>query len=412
MSPNKNDRPQSVKAFLNELNCDNWDLSNKQENQTSKTKPINKGTKPYTEPIKKKKKHSDDSKKPEKWNVSYWATLVALVISLISLWLVFPNIFFTGLICLAGLAIDFGLCHYMSKWIKKNSGLLFTISFFIFIIICYVVKFFLPVYIVIAEIVLLMIFLLAFVQEKNIIRWCTSAALLGTTCFFGYVWYSQNILHNIYSENNDSNIIEQTEIEDSEITNEVIEKNINGHDYVDLGLPSGLKWATCNMGASNPEDYGNYYAWGETSTKGNYDILNSVTHGKNRAELQSKDVINTYGNLLIKYDAASVNWGSNWRIPTVEDFKELKDNCTWKWTNQEGINGYRVTGQNGCSIFLPAAGFRDENHLYHVGDGTYWSAAISRDNKKACAIYFYEDHCSIDSIYDRFCGRSIRPVID
>ena len=340
MSPNKNDRPQNVKAFLNDLNCNNWESSNKQENQTSKTKPINKGTKNHTEPIKKKKKHSDDSKTSEKWNVSYWATIIALIISLISLWFVFPNIFFIGIICLVGLAIDFGLCHYISKWVKKNSGLLFTISFFVFFIICYVLKFFLPVYIVIAEIVLLMLFLLAFVQGKNITRWCISATLLGITCFFGYVWYSENILD---IESTDSNIIEQNEITNPEIVSEVIERaNINDNDYVDLGLPSGIKWAKSNLG--------------ERTFLGDLNSYDKLIDGDekhlNTDYLRRNHIIDSSFNLTNDFDVVTSQWGTPWRTPTIHELIELFENCKIEYLAVPP-HGFKLTGPSGASIFLP-----------------------------------------------------------
>ena len=421
MSPNKNDRPQSVNAFLNDLNCNNWDSSDKQENHTSKTKPINKGTKPLTEPIKKKKKHSDDSKTLEKWNVSYWATIVTLIISLISLWFVFPNIFFTGIICLVGLVIDFGLCHYISKWIKKNSGLLFTISFFVFFIICYVLKFFLPVYIVIAEIVLLMLFLLAFVQGKNITRWCISAALLGITCFFGYVWYSQNFLQNMYRESNDSNIIEQTEVSNSEDKGSVTEiKNINGHDCVDLGL--SVNWATYNLGAGyfgvSPAVLGDLYAFGDLtpidkeSTNTSIQISEGRIMNKNITWLREHKIVNSNDNLTSQYDVATHEWGDKWRTPTIEEMKELFSKCKREPGKVDGQNGVWFTGPSGATIFLPAQGYRQHKDGKDGDDkiGYYLSSTVVDTNDTQCyGIYFKED------MYHVFClsrnnGYLIRPV--
>ena len=122
---------------------------------------------------------------------------------------------------------------------------------------------------------------------------------------------------------------------------------INGHEYVDLGLPSGIKWATCNIGASEPEEYGDYYAWGETTTKSSYDDYNSKTDGKNFEDISGDQ----------NYDAARANWGKTWRIPTKSEMEELESKCTWTWTSQSGTNGYKVTGPNGNSIFLPTAGY-------------------------------------------------------
>ena len=113
---------------------------------------------------------------------------------------------------------------------------------------------------------------------------------------------------------------------------------------VDLGLPSGLKWATYNVGATTPEDYGNYYAWGETATKSEYTKQNSVTY--------RRQIYDISGNA--QYDAARANWGSTWRMPTKAEIEELLIDCAWTRTTQNGVNGYRVTGPNDNSIFLPA----------------------------------------------------------
>ena len=128
---------------------------------------------------------------------------------------------------------------------------------------------------------------------------------------------------------------------------------INGHEWVDLGL--SVKWATCNVGASKPSDYGNYYAWGETKTKPTYTEENSKTYGKSsyNYDIGGKSSV----------DAARANWGGTWRLPTMAECQELVDKCTWTPTTQGGSNGCRVSGPNGNSIFLPAAGFYRENKL-------------------------------------------------
>ena len=184
---------------------------------------------------------------------------------------------------------------------------------------------------------------------------------------------------------------------------------INGHEYVDLGL--SVKWATCNIGASSPTDYGNYYAWGETRTKSDYMSRNSVTFYLSEAELKSRSIIDTDGNLTSAYDAARVNWGSTWRMPTFEEIKELKEKCIWTWTTQDGRNGYRVTGSNGKSIFLPAAGCRSYTSLCNAGSfGYYWSATCAATiTSEAYSLYFKSD-CYDWSNYLRLCGRVVRPV--
>ena len=181
---------------------------------------------------------------------------------------------------------------------------------------------------------------------------------------------------------------------------EVTDK-INGHEYVDLGLPSGLKWATCNVGAKSPSEYGDYYAWGETTTKTRYTEENSKTYNKKIGEIRGNE----------SYDAARVNWGGTWRMPTKAEFEELLNKCTWKWTSRGGNNGYNVTGPNGNSIFLPAAGYRRGTSFYYAGSyGVYWSSTPLESNTRyAYGLYF--DRGSYDTGWNyRDNGRSVRPV--
>ena len=183
----------------------------------------------------------------------------------------------------------------------------------------------------------------------------------------------------------------------------------NSHEYVDLGL--SVKWATCNVGASKPEDYGNYYAWGETSTKAKYDSGNCPTFGLSIPKLQSQGYIDSEGNLTSQYDAARANWGGSWRMPTKAEMQELKGRCTWEWTTQNGVNGYKVTGPNGNSIFLPAAGGREWS-LYGAGiHGYYWSSTPSSAFNVAYSLYFSSGYHKMDDI-SRSDGRSVRPVLE
>ena len=181
---------------------------------------------------------------------------------------------------------------------------------------------------------------------------------------------------------------------------------LNGHDWVDLGLPSGIRWATCNVGASSPEDYGNYYAWGETSTKSDYNSSTSTTYGKKMSDIGGKDT----------YDVARKQWDGSWRLPTQAEFEELldEDNCTCEWTTQSGVNGYRVTSKiNGESIFLPAAGYRCFTLHYSAGSyGSYWSSTPhGSDTGYACSLGFGRGGHDTDW-YDREYGRSVRPVTE
>ena len=183
---------------------------------------------------------------------------------------------------------------------------------------------------------------------------------------------------------------------------------INGYEYVDLGLPSGLKWATCNVGASSPEEYGDYYAWGEIETKSEYTEDNSKTYRKSMSDIS--------GNAM--YDVACAKWGGSWRLPTKKELEELESKCKWEWVTISGKKGYKVTGPNGKSIFLPAAGYRDGSSLYLAGeDGYYWSSAPrewgsgpiwSRDCD-AYRLYFCSFHRYVN-VLSRYRGQSVRPV--
>ena len=181
------------------------------------------------------------------------------------------------------------------------------------------------------------------------------------------------------------------------------------HEWVDLGLPSGLKWATCNIGASSPEEYGDYFAWGETSPKEEYRPTNSASYGSSDSKWD-----NIGGNP--SYDAAAANWGGDWRLPTEKEFQELIDNCDWEWVTQNGYNGYKVTGPNGNSIFLPAAGWRAGADEYDVGwDGAYWSSTPleSYAHEDAYYLHFhgYKSYHSTGRHY-RNRGHSVRPVLE
>ena len=194
------------------------------------------------------------------------------------------------------------------------------------------------------------------------------------------------------------------------------------HAYVDLGLPSGLLWATCNVGASSPEEYGDYFAWGETTTKSNYDWgTYKWYNGAGIETLTKYNIKNSYGSygtvdnktvLDPEDDAAHAHWGGSWRMPTNEEFQELLNNCTWTSTIQSGVNGYRVTSKmNGNTIFLPAAGFALIT-LYNAGsEGYYWSSSLDT-SYPLCAIYLYFFISGSPSMWggNRCVGQSVRPV--
>ena len=186
---------------------------------------------------------------------------------------------------------------------------------------------------------------------------------------------------------------------------------INGHEYVDLGLPSGLLWATCNVGAISPEEYGDYFAWGETTIKKNYYSSNSLTEGLGISELQHQGYVDDNCNLMPQHDVATAKWGAAWRMPTRAEQQELLNNCTWEWINENGVNGYMVIGPNGNSIFIPAAGYRNGSLLNYVGKyGHYWSSTSSIDNNSSYRFFFYDDHVGVGVNYMRRDGFTVRPV--
>ena len=186
-------------------------------------------------------------------------------------------------------------------------------------------------------------------------------------------------------------------------------------EAVDLGL--SVKWANMNVGADFPEDYGDYFAWGETTTKETYDWSTYKWDNGSGYKLTKYCTDGYYGivdnkTVLDKEDdAAAVNWGGAWRMPTKEEQDELCNNCTWTWTIQNGVNGYKVTGTNGNSIFLPAAGLRSDSSLYYAGsNGGYWSSSLLTDNTGGAYFLFFSSSDVDWYSYYRFSGHSVRPV--
>ena len=192
---------------------------------------------------------------------------------------------------------------------------------------------------------------------------------------------------------------------------------LNGHEWVDLGLPSGLKWATCNVGASQPEEYGDYFAWGEVEPKEYYD-WSTYKWCNGSYDTQTKYCTDSYYGIVdnkttleLSDDAANYNWGGSWRMPTTEEQVELYNNCSWEWTTQNGVYGRKVTGPNGNSIFLPAAGYRYGSSLSYAGGyGYYRSSSLNTSYPYyAYSLYFCSDIVGWGSSY-RDYGFSVRPV--
>ena len=195
----------------------------------------------------------------------------------------------------------------------------------------------------------------------------------------------------------------------------------NCHEYVDLGLPSGTKWAACNVGATEPWEYGGYYAWGDTEEKEDdreedfYKWYSSsgiikYCHNSKHGVVDNKRVLDAAD------DVARVLWGGNWCMPTIEDFEELCNECSWNWTSLNNVDGCEITGPNGNSIFLPNAGRLGEKSLHDIiFRGYYWSKNLSEYSFDAFNLYF---SVGIEggpnkkgvSVHSREDGLTIRPV--
>ena len=194
----------------------------------------------------------------------------------------------------------------------------------------------------------------------------------------------------------------------------------NDHEYVDLGLPSGLLWAICNLGANTPEEYGDYFAWGETQPKDNFNwstyvhcMGSDITLTKycNNSSFGYNGFTDNLTTLLPEDDAATANWGNNWRMPTKTEWRELFTKTTVTWTTQNGVSGYRFTASNGNTLFLPSTGCRYNDHLFYAGSHAYyWSSSLYTDPNDAW--HFYIDSDGVYGIFTevREWGQTVRAV--
>ncbi|MBQ5926152.1 MAG: fimbrillin family protein [Paludibacteraceae bacterium] len=229
----------------------------------------------------------------------------------------------------------------------------------------------------------------------------------------------------------DATINEKTENPE---TPDVSSEMENGHEWVDLGLPSGLKWATCNVGATTPEGCGDYFAWGEVEPKTTYNWITYKYCVDDEDNLTKYSINSTYGDygkdgfidnktiLDPEDDAATVNWGGAWRMPTTAEQQELIDNCTWDWTTQNGVEGHKVTGPNGNSIFLPLTGYMFEGTLYDDWKDCYfWSSSLICTDTSHHRPTEHYPHCAYNlhigtngpycwTDFSRCFGLSVRPV--
>ena len=183
------------------------------------------------------------------------------------------------------------------------------------------------------------------------------------------------------------------------------EINNNGFEYVDLGLPSGTIWATANVGADKPTDFGLYFLWGDTQgyTKGqcsNYKWEKNTKYTNPGASLDLED------------DAAHINMGGDWHIPSPEQIKELLDNTTSAFKTLNGIRGIKFTAKNRKSIFIPAAGYAFEDSVNYGGnDGNIWSSMLDMDDANYGRYLYFCSGITIPSCSVRNVGYSVRGVI-
>ena len=191
------------------------------------------------------------------------------------------------------------------------------------------------------------------------------------------------------------------------------------YEWIDLGLPSGTLWATCNVGADNPEEYGDYFAWGETITKNNY-CWETYKFWQGSRDMMAKYGYDIFTDYKIELDpaddAATVRWGNSWQIPSVDQWQELHNssNTTITGTIRNGVKGNMIISKsNGKSIFLPAAGYVNNMTNGNIGvTGCYWSRSLVTDfSYLAYSVYFqpYSTYSS-KTTSERYYGQSIRPV--
>lgn len=237
------------------------------------------------------------------------------------------------------------------------------------------------------------------------------ASVIALLAVFSLSVFSQGII--VYKKDGTKVVHSYTEV-DSIVT---FNKNIP-EGAVDLGLPSGTLWADRNIGADSPEGYGDYFAWGETRPKSTYS-WSTYKYCKGSSSTMTKYCTDSsYGTVDNKTvlepsdDAATANWGAAWRMPTHAEQEELNKKCTWTWTTRNGVNGYKVKGPNGNSIFLPAAGYRNGSGVNYAGSSGYCLSASLYEHFTTSAWYmfFSSDYHNSYGDGDRDRGRTVRAV--
>ena len=227
-----------------------------------------------------------------------------------------------------------------------------------------------------------------------------------------YKVYIDNELYNYPSSEVNRIYFTKQESSDQESTT----GSLNGHEWVDLGLPSGTKWATCNIGASSPNEYGNYYAWGETREK-NYYQYDEYDYAS--TDISSLKIIFKYVGKDISgtdKDVAHVKWGSTWKMPTSAQRDELVNYCQKESSIRNGVKGCLVTGPNGNQIFFPSGGCKRGNSIFEVGEhGYFWTASSTNGYSDKVALFVSSSYIrnwdTTDSYEHWGCyGYMVRPV--
>ena len=211
---------------------------------------------------------------------------------------------------------------------------------------------------------------------------------------------------NVHFKNGQTIVFPSGNVEFVDFSEKAPDPTVTAGAAVDLGL--SVYWSSCNVGAEAPEEYGEYYAWGETKPKSYYNNGNYAFYNSNTTQY-----IDIGDNISgTEYDAATVNLGSDWRMPTNAEIKELIDNCTWQWTQINNVNGYKVTAENGNSIFIPAAGFKSGYSLISQKENGQYSTGniINSNNGYASSLAFSSSSIERNKWIAKLYGCTIRPV--
>ena len=201
------------------------------------------------------------------------------------------------------------------------------------------------------------------------------------------------------------------------------EASADSHEYVDLGLPSGNLWATCNVGAGSQEEIGYYFAWGETVPKDTYswdnyrygdyvvDELFELTKYCTEPNWGLNGFVDNMLVLESVDDAALANWGAGWRMPSKEDFEELVRCTKCEWTTSNGVEGILFTAKNGNTMFMPATGYRCDGELYCTYVGMYWSTTLFQwSPERSWSLHFDDEDCHVCGTYERNRGQVVRAL--